>query len=592
MKTQTLLSLVLYASLTACGADSASGPLVAVSVTEQKPAEEKPLAEKKVESTPAEETTVKDTVVKKADTRSTAEAVVVATAESSSPVKALKLTSESCIDPALSEIKAGVQIMLCDGTLATGSLTAPSAPDLSNLTAANVKSGVTIAGVTGSLVVPTAPDLSNLTAANVKSGVTIAGVTGSLVVPVAPDLSNLLASNVKSGVEIAGVTGSYVAPSIANCSANNEVGCVTTATFKAADLSNLTAANLKTGVTVAGVSGSLVVEAHADCTADNQTGCIATASHKAVNTTNIVAANLKSGVTIAGVTGSYVAPTIAECSANNEVGCVTTASYKAADLSNLAAANLKSGVTVAGVTGVYPSASAPLAAATGTADLDTATFMAKIKADAEFEYFDSTGARHVQTGNALLSAENVRQNISLFNITGTLVAAVAPDAWDVRYGTTVAGVTGKLRAHCRTFDGNGGASVPAAEKCLDADIWQDLTSTVSAHATCAAASGQCLFFNRVSKLYFSRGYANATKSAAAIACSDLTYGGYDDWRLPSTEEAIQAATMGAASLGFLNNVNANWSNNRFGGLDYATIMANAVADNSTGDSRSYFCVRK
>lgn len=66
--------------------------------------------------------------------------------------------------------------------------------------------------------------------------------------------SDLSVANIKSGVSIFNVTGTLTgAP--ANCAANGTVGCVTTATFKSADLSNLTAANIKKSVVVAGVTG-------------------------------------------------------------------------------------------------------------------------------------------------------------------------------------------------------------------------------------------------------------------------------------------------------------------------------------------------
>ncbi len=58
--------------------------------------------------------------------------------------KAAKLTADDCVDPDLDQIPTTQELTLCDGTLAEGKL------DLSDLTAANIKSGVSIAGVEGS----------------------------------------------------------------------------------------------------------------------------------------------------------------------------------------------------------------------------------------------------------------------------------------------------------------------------------------------------------------------------------------------------------------------------------------------------------
>lgn len=485
MKTQAMFSVLLYASLTACGAESGSTPTISVPVTVQ-PVATETKTEAKVEAKAQPEATVQ--------TSARTESISSMAAESSSGVsqeapvepKAAKLLDAGCIDPELSEIKSGVVITLCDGSLGTGTLASPVAPDLSNLQAANIKSGVMIAGVTGSLAVE-----------------------------------------------------SHVA-----CTANNQTGCIATATFKAADLSNLSASNLKSGVTVAGVSGSLVTEAHVTCNSNNQTGCVANSTYKAVDTTNLLASNLKTGVAIAGVTGTY------------------------------------------------PSAAAPLASGTATADLDAATFNLKIKSDAQFEYFDSTGARHTQTGNSALSAENIRSDVSLFNVSGTLEPAVAVtiDPWDLRAGTTVAGVTGKMKTHCRTFDNN---TPTAAESCGEAELWQDLTSTVSAFSDCASASGQCLYKNRVTNLYFSKGFAAAPKNTAINSCDTLVYGGFSDWRLPSTEEAIQAATMGASGRGFLSGLYGNWTTNVYSSNSYIAIMSAAVGmQSATTTSYPFFCVRK
>jgi hypothetical protein len=95
-------------------------------------------------------------------------------------------------------------------------------------------------------------DLSQLLASNIREGVTLAGVTGTLI----PQTPTASASPVPSGNQstTSGTVSQCAAPP-PDCSANEEIGCVTTSSFKAADFSSLIAANIKTGATIAGVAG-------------------------------------------------------------------------------------------------------------------------------------------------------------------------------------------------------------------------------------------------------------------------------------------------------------------------------------------------
>jgi hypothetical protein len=126
------------------------------------------------------------------------------------------------------------------------------------------------------------------------------------------------------------------------------------------------------------------------------------------------------------------------------------AGYYSGTTNTPTAGNIKSGVTIAGVSGQYPSASFPLAGADGsTADLDTATFDAKIKSSTAFEYWTSAGARQTGAGDSDISDANIKNGVSIFGTVGTVATPVAPDAWDVRVGKTINGVPGKLKVNCR-----------------------------------------------------------------------------------------------------------------------------------------------
>lgn len=65
-----------------------------------------------------------------------------------------KLQAQSCLDPEASDLRSGVTMMACDGSLLNGSL------DLSQALPGNIRQGVTIDGVTGTLVTADPPAYS------------------------------------------------------------------------------------------------------------------------------------------------------------------------------------------------------------------------------------------------------------------------------------------------------------------------------------------------------------------------------------------------------------------------------------------------
>lgn len=73
---------------------------------------------------------------------------------------------------------------------------------------------------------------------------------------------------------------------------------------------------------------------------------------------------------------------------------------------------------------------------------------AQIKSAATFQYFDSAGVRYTGAGDTNISAINIVSGVSVFGPTGT-ISVTSPDPWDIRFGTTVNGITGKLKTACR-----------------------------------------------------------------------------------------------------------------------------------------------
>jgi hypothetical protein len=136
------------------------------------------------------------------------------------------------------------------------------------------------------------------------------------------------------------------------------------------------------------------------------------------------------------------------CGANLSIQCKATTEFPAVDAAALIPANIRFGVTLGGQVGLYPSLLAPLSNATTT--LDLTAFDSSVSAGS-YEFFDSTGLRY--TGNVVdlglltpetstqaltatsgfirsfsvagdpnLSAGNIRNGVSLFGVTGNVVA--------------------------------------------------------------------------------------------------------------------------------------------------------------------------
>lgn len=346
----------------------------------------------------------------------------------------------------------------CTSDSQVGCVTTASfrAADMSVALSSNIRTGVTIAGAPGDIVLPTA--------SNVYSGVTFGSASasiGTLTIPTA--------GNVRSAFGAFGVGGSSVTPSLGDCSADGSIGCVTTASYKSADVAVAIAGNIRSGFTIGGQPGSLT-PSPANCSSGGQQSCVATGTYFAgtacaasgsacylptyVLTSQPLRAisfdaldagktSIRSTLTVGGVTG-----TLADCSTNNATGCVTTATYQSGDLTNLSAANVRSGVTIAGQAGDFPSATNTLSGASVTADLDAATFNAKVKSSTAFEYWTSSGSRQTGAGDADILDTNIANLVDIFGTTGNLAGGAAPDAWDLRSGVVVGSVTGRLQVNC------------------------------------------------------------------------------------------------------------------------------------------------
>jgi hypothetical protein len=494
--------------------------------------------------------------------------------------------------------------------------------------AANIAFGSTITGVPGSAEIESHSSCS-------ADGITGCVTTSSYK---SADMTSAITGNIKNGATIAGVPGSVTSESHSNCAADGATGCVAVSTYPAA-LATDAASKILSGQTLAGVAGSVTLPAASDVksgtisygaagtqftpsyspdfpdVANVKTTDTVNEATGTLDLTDLLAGNIKSSVTIAGVTGSVTSESHSNCASDGAIGCVTVAGFKSADMSVAIAGNIKSGIAIAGVTGQYPSATYTLLRASNTADLTDltqATFKDQVKSSAGFEYWDSSGTRWPGAGDDDIAAGNIATGVDIFETIGTAAAGVAPNAWDVRAGSIVNGVTGKLPVNCRNtarsavynYDGdvaslsdgaiatgttvdiwdtiddyNGGtAGLPSGtvagwssstvcggiESTVgDSNIWRDVTTTDGTTAsTCAGTVANCSYKDKASGLEWSKD-STGTWPVAVQYCSGLTFNGKTGWRLPTQKELYGAYEHGiraTESANFVSNFSQHfWS---------------------------------
>jgi hypothetical protein len=511
-------------------------------------------------------------------------------------------------------------------------------------------------------------------ASKIISGQSVAGVSGNVILPAAGDVRQGVAFGVSSGSTGQLDPGAGIP---ASCSSENQTNCVATTNFPAVDRTRIVdnTSKILSDFSIVGVSGTL-----STCAADGS-NCFVPAYSvmsqplKAINYNSIDATKMLSSLTISGVVGSIVsrgpwnvtttfpgagfyssatntpadtsytgtlfgtAGTAvlkpADCSANNETGCVTTSTYKAADLTNLSAGNIKSTVTIAGVTGNYPSATSPLDGADTTDDLSIvqATRESQLRSATNFEFFMSDGTRVLTGGDSDIAASNIRDAVNIFGITGNVTAAVAPDPWNVRIGTTINGVAGQLKVNCRNrvrtavynYDGaigsipqtgvtsgsaidiwdtiddhnNGVAGLPPSVLTAwgsntdcggveatagDANVWKDVTTTSGGAASnCTTDAARCTMQDKITGLWWSKLQALGAWNTAWNTCQTTLnasggYNGQTGWRLPTQKELMEAYTHGIRSA-----AGANWMTEA---NMYSSFWSGSSVSNGTVDAWS------
>ena len=260
------------------------------------------------------------------------------------------------------------------------------------------------------------------------------------------------------------------------------------------------------------------------------------------------------------------------------------------------------------MTGAYPSSTNLLTGADNTADLDFATFDAKIKSSASFEWFDAAGNRYTNTGDTYIATGNIANGISIFSTAGTLAGgsfcsddgqigcvttsryksmdtdASVISAWDIRKGKTVGGLAGEIvfyknMANTKTFNRTSGTSAADGVDLYDtiddynsngafpnqnpkgwdqatgANWLRDSVSDDGSGSSGIANDGlcnggeTCVYIDRISGLRWLRDNGSDRTWENGISyCENSANGGYSDWRLPTQKELQQAYINGIWSL--------------------------------------------
>lgn len=438
-----------------------------------------------------------------------------------------------------------------DGQINCRAVEAFRATDMSKATPGSIQSGVTLAGIQGTYPSAATPlrgdtnraDLTTVgptTEAGVFEFFDSRGNTHTVSITDSPPItpSTVEQSFGGTGTLYRAIVVSAVSPppppppSQPACTANGEVNCVTTDSFKAADLSSLSPGNIKSGVLIAGTRGTYPSAATplaantpaTDLTAVNPTtatgtydffdskgnvysvtiadGGAITPTHatqsfgasgtlyrafEVVGEARLVPENIKNGQTIWGVTGRY-GPT---CSADGSVDCVVSGSstLRAANVSGISGWDLRAGKTIGGISG------------------DLVFYRNMVNTN----LFDRI------SGSGSLPGVDIYDTIDDFNnnnLAGSIIPTTNPWLPPIM-------VPGPNWQRDKLSDDNANSLCESNEACVEKDLTTDLL--------------------------WAKDDGNTTRSwdQAITFCAELNYGGYQGgWRLPTHKEMMQAYING------------------------------------------------
>ncbi len=277
-------------------------------------------------------------------------------------------------------------------------------------------------------------------------------------------LANGLAPKIVRGQKVAGVVG--VGDAYSPCNGPQQVGCVTSESYKSMDLSG--ASNLSTDLTSTGFNGAL--KSNASFEFWDSAG----RRHQLTGHIELKPENILNGKTLLGVAGTAL-PAPPSCSSDGETGCVAQSPSYAAAVKAGAELKIIAGQTLAGVT--------------GTVSLPAAS---KVLSGTSY----GGGGTALSGTLSLPLASNVRTGSSAYGEPGALLTpSYSPDfpaLANVRASDTVNGVAGSL-GDCTAGNQSGCVST-AIYKSMDLSAAGTSTGLIAANFNASINSASTFEF--------------------------------------------------------------------------------------------------
>lgn len=291
------------------------------------------------------------------------------------------------------------------------------------------------------------------------------------------------------------------------------------------------------------------------CSNEGESDCILRDSFAAGSNLSI-ADKLVSGHTVLGVNGNVVLPAITQvnygieygsgsnqfsgtglggdvlCTAGGQSSCITSPSYPTMDLS--------------------------ITSGTG---LSTANFDTTIRTASNFEFWDSTGLRHVLTGNASLAASNIRSGVEIHGITGIAVFESHTNCnTDGQSGCVshpsftaaqVSGGSNKILSGQSLAGVSGNITLPATS------VVRSITSYGPSGSSLTGLIANCSTDGQSSCVTSSSYIATQVSGAASKLVSGQTLGGVPGTVvLPTSSQVLTAVSYGASGSQFTGSATA------------------------------------
>lgn len=343
--------------------------------------------------------------------------------------------------------------------------------------------------------------------------------------------------------------------------------CRLEASHALVDPSQVDSNDLVAGYKLAGKTGTADdLASYPNCAEGGKTDCRVLAPYEAIAPTSVQAELIKVGTKVAGIDGQFNYPVKPECDSSTSSQCrieVGSSDWLAVEQAALTEGVIRKNVTLGGVQGQYPSAAFPLYDGVHLASLTADSANAKFASTAQFEFFDRFGNRYVETGSAHLVPGNIKVSTTIFGVEGQLqpTTPVEGSANDYRWGYSFKTIaSGAMKTNCRNLVLVGQSNTEANNvagnlqqqptqnpwgdakyACLN-EGWQLLTGS------CSPTGGNCIIKDlKTNKLWKTNGLTKSSATEAQNHCETLDFGEFDDWRVPTQKEAMQATINGIAS---------------------------------------------